>query len=63
MRVSVIMKEGGVDHSETFNKEQVLVMDNIIAATADSGLSALYGAGTDKCVGWKPPHLKRDKRY
>jgi hypothetical protein len=31
---------------------------NVIAATAHSGLSALYGAGTDKGIGWKPSHLK-----
>jgi hypothetical protein len=34
------MKEG-VDHPETFNKEQVLAVANAIAATANSGLSAL----------------------
>jgi hypothetical protein len=32
-----VIKERGVDYPETFNKEQVYV----IAATANSGLSAL----------------------
>jgi cytochrome c556 len=52
------IKSQVVDHPETFNKEQVLAAANAIAATAHSGLSALYGAGTDKGIGWKPSHLK-----
>lgn len=52
------IKSQVVDHPETFNKEQVQAAANAIAATAHSGLSALYGAGTDKGSGWKPSHLK-----
>jgi cytochrome c556 len=52
------IKSQVVDHPETFNKEQVQAAANAIAATAHSGLSALYGAGTDKGIGWKPSHLK-----
>jgi cytochrome c556 len=35
----------------TFNKEQVIAAANVVAATANSGMGALYGPGTDKDVG------------
>jgi hypothetical protein len=37
----------------TYNKEQVAAAANLIAATANSGMGALFGAGTDKEVGGK----------
>lgn len=49
-----------VDHPETFNKDQVIAAANAIAAVANSGLGALYGAGTDKGTGWKPTRLKSE---
>lgn len=47
-----------VDHPETFNKDQVIAAASAIAATANSGLGALFGSGTDKGTGWKPTRLK-----
>jgi len=47
-----------VDHPETYNKDQVIAAANAIAAVANSGLSDLYGPGTDQGSGWKPSHLK-----
>jgi cytochrome c556 len=47
-----------VDHPETFDKDQVIAAANAIAATANSGLGALHGPGTDKGIGWKETRLK-----
>lgn len=47
-----------VEHPEAFNKDQVSAAARAIAAAANSGLGALYGAGTDKGVGWKQSRLK-----
>lgn len=47
-----------VDHPETYQKEDVLAAANAILATANSGLGALYGAGTDNGTGWQKSHLK-----
>jgi cytochrome c556 len=47
-----------VDHPETYNKEDVQAAANALAATANAGLGALYGEGTDKGTGWQPSHLK-----
>lgn len=52
------IKKQVVDQPETFNKEQVIAAANAIAAVANSGLGALYGAGTDKGTGWRPTQLK-----
>lgn len=52
------IKSQTVDHPETFNKDQVIAAANAIAATANSGLGALFGAGTDKGIGWKATRLK-----
>jgi cytochrome c556 len=52
------IKSQVAEHPETFNKDQVIAAANAIAATANSGLGALYGAGTDKGVGWKQSRLK-----
>lgn len=52
------IKKQVVDQPATYNKEQVIAAANAIAAVANSGLGALYGAGTDKGTGWKPTQLK-----
>lgn len=51
-----------VEHPETYNKEQVIAAANAIAAVANSGLGALYGAGTgiDQATGWKKSRLKAE---
>ncbi|WP_045226729.1 c-type cytochrome [Methyloterricola oryzae] len=46
------------DKPDTYNKDQVIAAARAIAAAANSGLGALYGAGTDKGVGWKQTRLK-----
>ena len=40
-----------VDNPASFNKDQVAAAANVIAATANSGMGALYGPGTDKDAG------------
>ncbi|HLY97189.1 MAG TPA: cytochrome c [Sideroxyarcus sp.] len=52
------IKNQVVEHPETFNKDQVIAAANAIAAVANSGLGALYGAGTDQATGWKKSRLK-----
>jgi len=47
-----------VDKPETFNAQQVIAAANAIAAVANSGLGALYGAGTDVGIGWKQSRLR-----
>ncbi|TVO52008.1 cytochrome c [Denitromonas halophila] len=47
-----------VDGSVPFNKDQVLAAANVVAAVANSGMGALYAAGTDKGTGWKETRLK-----
>ena len=54
------IKKQVVDQPATYNKEQVIAAANAIAAVANSGLGALYGAGTDKGTGWKPTQLKSE---
>lgn len=41
-----------------YNKDQVVQAANAIAAIANSGMGALYPAGTDKGKGWKETRLK-----
>ena len=41
-----------------FNKEQVIAAANLIAATANSGMGALYLPGTDKGKGWEETRAK-----
>lgn len=41
--------KGNLDGS--FNKEQVIAAANLVAATANSGMGALFGPGSDKDVG------------
>lgn len=52
------IKKQVVDDPTTYNKDQVIAAANAIAAVANSGLGALYGAGTDQGTGWKPTQLK-----
>ncbi|MEI7429291.1 MAG: cytochrome c [Betaproteobacteria bacterium] len=42
----------------TFNKEQVIAAATLIQATANSGMSALYGPGSDKDVGDQKTRVK-----
>jgi cytochrome c556 len=52
------IKSQVVEHPETYNKEQIIAAANSVAAVANSGLSALYGPGTDQATGWKKTRLK-----
>lgn len=54
------IKSQVVEHPETFNKDQVIAAANAIAAVANSGLGALYGAGTADATGWKKTRLKAE---
>ena len=42
----------------TFNKDQVVAAANVVAATANSGMGALFGPGTDKDVGDQKTRVK-----
>lgn len=42
----------------SFNKEQVIAAANVVAATANSGMGALFGPGTDKDVGDQKTRVK-----
>ena len=42
----------------TFNKEQVIAAANVIAGTANSGMGALFGPGTEKEVGGEKTRVK-----
>ena len=42
----------------TFNKEQVIAAANLVAATANSGMGALFAPGTDKEVGGEKTRVK-----
>jgi cytochrome c556 len=48
------------EHPETYNKDQVIAAANAVAAVANSGLSSLYGPGTDQGTGWKKTRLKSE---
>ena len=47
-----------VDNPASFNKDQVAAAANVIAATANSGMGALYGPGTDKDAGNQKTRVK-----
>ena len=47
-----------VDNPASFNKDQVAAAANLIAATANSGMGALYGPGTDKDAGNQKTRVK-----
>ena len=42
----------------TYNKEEVIKAANAIQAVANSGMGALYAAGTDKGTGWEKTRAK-----
>ena len=42
----------------TYNKEQVIAAANVVAATANSGMGALFAAGTEKDVGGQATRVK-----
>lgn len=54
------IKKQVVDQPASYDKEQVVAAANAIAAAANSGLGALYGAGTDQGTGWRPTQLKAE---
>lgn len=54
------IKSQVVEHPETYNKDQIIAAANSVAAVANSGLGALYGAGTDQATGWKKSRLKAE---
>lgn len=41
-----------------FNKDQVIAAANVIQAIANSGMGALYPAGSDKGIGFHETHVK-----
>ena len=47
-----------IDNPGSFNKDQVAAAANVIAATANSGMGALYGPGTDKDAGNQKTRVK-----
>ena len=47
-----------IDNPASFNKDQVAAAANLIAATANSGMGALYGPGTDKDAGNQKTRVK-----
>ncbi|NMG31243.1 c-type cytochrome [Aromatoleum evansii] len=49
-----------VDGTTPYNKDQVIAAANVIAATANSGMGALYLPGTDKGKGWKDTRVKAE---
>lgn len=49
-----------VEGTVPYNKDQVAAAANLIAATANSGMGALYAPGTDKGKGWKETRVKPD---
>lgn len=54
------IKSQVVEHPETYNKDQVIAAANAVASVANSGVGALYGAGTDQATGWKKSRLKAE---
>ncbi len=49
-----------VDNPSSFNKDQVVAAANLIAATANSGMGALYGPGTEKDAGSQKTRVKAE---
>lgn len=52
------IKAQTIDEPSTFNKDQVVAAANVIAAIANSGMGALYPAGSDKGAGFHETKLK-----
>lgn len=49
-----------VENPSSFNKEQAITAANVIAATANSGMGALYQPGSDKGKGWENTRAKAE---
>ncbi|QOC22429.1 cytochrome c [Wenzhouxiangella sp. AB-CW3] len=49
-----------VDGDVPYDPAQVQRAADVIAAIANSGMSALYGPGSDEGTGWKPTRLKSE---
>ena len=49
-----------VDGAVPYNKDQVAAAANLIAATANSGMGALFAPGTGKGKGWKDTRVKSE---
>ena len=49
-----------VDESVPYDKDQIIAAAKVIAATANSGMGALYAPGTDSGKGWKETRLKSE---
>ena len=49
-----------VDGDVPYDPGQVQAAADVIAAIANSGMSALFGPGTDEGTGWKPTRLKSE---
>lgn len=49
-----------IDNPASFNKDQAVAAANLIAATANSGMGALYVPGSDKGVGFKETRVKHE---
>ncbi|NMG74638.1 c-type cytochrome [Aromatoleum diolicum] len=49
-----------VDGTVPYDKAQVVAAANVIAAVANSGMGALFPAGTDKGKGWKDTRVKAE---
>jgi len=47
-----------VDGAVPYDQGQVLAAANVIAATANSGMGALFAPGTDEGTGWKATRLE-----
>jgi cytochrome c556 len=47
-----------VDRTVPYDKNQVIAAANLIAATANSGMGALFSPATVEGSGWKPTRLK-----
>lgn len=47
-----------VDGTTPYSKDQVAAAANVIAATANAGLGALFPVGSDKGKGWKDTRVK-----
>lgn len=52
------IKQQVIDNPGSFNKDQVLAAASVIAATANSGMGALFGPGTDKDAGGQKTRVK-----
>jgi len=49
-----------IDNPAAFNKDQAIAAANLIAATANSGMGALYVPGSDKGTGFKETRVKSE---